>query len=441
MRRLLTPRIAGPVALGLALVVILLVLLGPGRGGYEVVARFKDAGQLVKGGNVQVAGGKVGSIKEIRLGDDGIAEVVLGVSEDVAPLHAGTTAEIRSLGLSGVANRYVDLKPGPASGSEIDDGGRLQLTQTAGIVDLDQVLTSLDERTRKNLQGLVKSGGQLFAGDAAQDSNRAIQYLNPALSETRALAQELTRDRDALSTLIRDGATTGRVLATHDAALRRGLTATATTLSAVADERRSLDATLSRGPDAARQTTRALDRIGQSFDVARPALRELADASPALSALVRQLPPTTQTLRPVLADLRQTVPPLNTALRRLPAVAADARPALRSATSAVLRLQPIAEGLRPYAPDLVAGVFLGFGGTAGPTYDANGHVGRISIASVGAGAPGVFATLFPDGSFGTLTPKTGLVARCPGAGAQTAPDGSNGTPANLSFCNPDQRRP
>lgn len=434
------PRVVVPVVLGLALVVLLLVLLGPGRGGYEVVARFRDAGQLVKGGNVQVGGRKVGSIKEIRLGVDGIAEVVVGVSDDVAPLRSGTTAEIRSLGLSGVANRYVDLQPGPDSGSALESGGRLELTKTTGIVDLDQVLGSLDERTRKNLQGLVRSGGKLFAGDAAQDANRALKYMNPALSETRALAQELTRDRVALSTLISDGATTGRVLASHDAALRRGLTGVATTLRAVAGERRSLDATLSRAPDAARRTVRALDRIGQSFDVARPALRELAAASPALSALARQLPPTTQTLRPVLADLRQTVPPLNTALRRLPAVAADARPALRSATSALVRLQPIAEGLRPYAPDLVAGIFLGFGGTAGPTYDANGHLGRISISSVGAGAPGLFSTLFPDGSFGTLTPKTGIHARCPGSGAQLAPDGSNGAPANLPFCNPEARR-
>ncbi len=441
MNRLLTPRLAVPVVLALAVVVLVLVLVGPGGGSYEVVARFKDAGQLVKGGNVQVGGRKVGSIREIRLGDDGIAEVVLGVSDDLAPLPVGTRAEIRSLGLSGVANRYVNLQPGSSGGATIADGGRLPLTQTTGIVDLDQVLTTLDARTRKELQGLVKSGGRLFAGDAAQDANRALEYLNPALSETRALTQELTRDRVALASLIQDGATTGRVLASHDAALRRGLTATATTLRAVADERRSLDAALSRAPDAARRTTLALDRIGRSFEVARPALRELAAASPALGALVRRLPPAAQTLQPVLADLRRTVPPLNTALRRLPAVAADARPALRSATSALTRLQPIAAGTRPYAPDLVAGVFLGFGGTAGPTYDANGHVGRIAISSVGAGVPGAFSSLFPGGSAGPLTPQTGIVARCPGAGAQPAPDGSNGSPADLPFCNTAQRRP
>ncbi|MBA2349881.1 MAG: MCE family protein, partial [Solirubrobacterales bacterium] len=134
MQRVLTPRLAVPAVLGLALVVVLLVLVGPGGGSYEVVARFRDAGQLVKGGDVQVAGGRVGSIQEIRLGDDGIAEVVLGVSDELAPLHAGTKAEIRSLGLSGVANRYVNLSPGPDSGATIEDGGRLELPTTTGIV-------------------------------------------------------------------------------------------------------------------------------------------------------------------------------------------------------------------------------------------------------------------------------------------------------------------
>lgn len=436
----LHPRVVVPVVLGLALVGLLLVLFGPGRGGYEVVARFRDAGQLVKGGNVQVGGRKVGTIKQIRLGDDGVAEVVLGVAGDVAPLRRGTTASIRSLGLSGVANRYVDLSPGPASGEKIDDGGRLALTETTGIVDLDQVLGSLDTQTRKNLQGLLRSGGMLFAGDAAQDGNRALHYLNPALSESRELAQQLTRDRAALGTLLSDGATTARVLSAHDAALRRGLTATATTLRAVADERSSLDATLSRAPDAARTTTRALDRIGRSFELFRPVLSELAAASPALSGLTRQLPPTTQALRPVLADLRATVPPLNVALRRLPALEGDARPALASTTSALTRILPILQGTRPYAPDLVAGIFLGFGGTAGASYDANGHLGRIAIATGGAGAPGLGSLISPSGALGVLTPSTKFVARCPGSGAQRAPDGSNGAAADLPFCNTSERR-
>ncbi len=436
-------RVLAVAALLVAAAVLAVVAFGVGGSGYEVTARFRDAGQLVKGGTVQVAGGTVGTIREIRLGDDGIAEVVMRLDDEVAPLRRGTTARIRSLGLSGVANRFVALTPGPSRGAPIGDGGRLELTETEGIVDLDAVLTSLDPTTRKRLAGLLGSGGRLGEGSAAADANRTLRYLNPALGEGRALARELTRDREGLATLLGTGARTARVVAAHDAALGRGLSATATALQAVADERRTLDSLLRRAPAASRRVGRSLDRIGRTFDATRPVLGDLADAAPALAALTRRLPPASRTLRPVLADVRRTLPALNQALRTLPPLSRAARPAFASTASALTRLTPILRGLRPYSPDLVAGIFLGFGGTAGATYDANGHVARIALSTVGAGAAGLFSSVAPagPGAVGPLTPATGITARCPGAGALVAPDGSNDASPTTPDCDPKQRRP
>ena len=52
------------------------------------------------------------------------AVVTMKVDDDLAPLHDGTTATIRATSLSGIANRYVSLKPGPNSAQEIADGGQ-----------------------------------------------------------------------------------------------------------------------------------------------------------------------------------------------------------------------------------------------------------------------------------------------------------------------------
>ena len=76
---------------------------------------FTDASQLVKGDQVQVGGVPVGSITAISLTPDNLAEVTIDVSSSIAPLHAGTTAEIRSPSLAGLANRYIALTPGKNS--------------------------------------------------------------------------------------------------------------------------------------------------------------------------------------------------------------------------------------------------------------------------------------------------------------------------------------
>ena len=107
-------RAAAVTALVLAIVVVSIVLLG-GGGGYELRAQFSNASQLVKGAQVHVAGRPVGTVTEIRLTENGLAEVVMEISdEDAPPMRRGARAQIRTGGLAGVANRFVVLRAGAA---------------------------------------------------------------------------------------------------------------------------------------------------------------------------------------------------------------------------------------------------------------------------------------------------------------------------------------
>ncbi|MDQ4138347.1 MAG: MCE family protein, partial [Actinomycetota bacterium] len=98
-------RLAGTGAVLLAIVALALVLLG-GDGRRPYVLYFENAGQLVKGNDVQVAGQRVGEVEDIELTDDNQAKISIAVEEPYAPLRAGTRAVIRATSLSGVANRY-----------------------------------------------------------------------------------------------------------------------------------------------------------------------------------------------------------------------------------------------------------------------------------------------------------------------------------------------
>ncbi len=134
MRRKLVLRLAASAALGVAVVVAAVVLLRSGES-YTVHARFQNAAQLVKGNLVQVSGQNAGKVTSITVTPDGQADVALKIDEHWAPLRQGTQAMIRQASLSGVANRYVDLRLAPAARARHprrrqdrrarhDDGGR-----------------------------------------------------------------------------------------------------------------------------------------------------------------------------------------------------------------------------------------------------------------------------------------------------------------------------
>src|SRR5918994_804925 len=122
-------------ALVLLAIIAVAILLFRGDGGYTVTAEFVNAGQLVKGNEVKAGGVTVGSVKSIDVTEDGHAKVELGISDgDFKPLRRGTQVTIKQASLSGIANRYVDLKLGPANGETIDDGGVIGTAQTATAV-------------------------------------------------------------------------------------------------------------------------------------------------------------------------------------------------------------------------------------------------------------------------------------------------------------------
>src|SRR5512142_2433105 len=96
-------RVRSPSALGralpitaLALVVLIiayLVFRGPGMTTYHLI--LPDAYQLVRGNTVQVGGVPVGSVTNIELTKDYQADVTIQVKSSLAPLHQGTTLQVR----------------------------------------------------------------------------------------------------------------------------------------------------------------------------------------------------------------------------------------------------------------------------------------------------------------------------------------------------------
>jgi len=144
-------RVLSVASLAGAVVLMAIVLLHANRT-YEVRVALQDAGQLVKGNLVKVGGNSVGKIRSIRLDDRNQAVLVLRIDDaDLRPLHRGTRAIVRQTSLSGIANRYVALVPGPDDARPIPSGGTIPAEDTQPAVDLDEVLNTLDAQTRTAL--------------------------------------------------------------------------------------------------------------------------------------------------------------------------------------------------------------------------------------------------------------------------------------------------
>jgi phospholipid/cholesterol/gamma-HCH transport system substrate-binding protein len=302
-------RVAAVGAVIAAIVLVGLILFGGGgMGGYKVKARFLNAGQLVKGNPVQVGGVPVGSVKGIRITDDGQAEVELEIDDDHAPLRRGTRAEIRQFSQSGLANRYVDLTLPPDSDDEIPDGGVIGTDDTVTQVDLDELYNTLDPETRRHLQEFFKGSAAQWR-DMADEANVGFQYLNPALSTSRRLFNELTRDTPLLQRFLVDSSKAVSALAERRDDLASLIGNLNDTTRALGSQKLALAESIGRLPPFMRRANTTFVNLRSTLDEVDP----LVEAS---KPVAKRLGPFLSQARAFAADAEPTVRDLSLTIRR-----------------------------------------------------------------------------------------------------------------------------
>jgi phospholipid/cholesterol/gamma-HCH transport system substrate-binding protein len=423
-------------------VVVVAVLLFRGDGGYTVTAEFINAGQLVKGNEVKAGGATVGSVKSIDVTQDGHAKVKFGISDgDYKPLRQGTQVMIKQQSLSGIANRYIDLKLGPENGAEIPDGGTIGPDQTATAVELDQIFDLFNPETRKGLQDFFKGSAEMLHG-RGKELRRGVHYLNPALSTGARLFKELTRDDALLERFLVDSGTLVNALAQRRTDLTGVVRNLNGTFGALGRQQSALAESVDRLPPFMRRANTtfvnlraALDDVDPFVDAAKPAVRRLGPFLEQARAFARDGAPTFRDLSRTISargphndliELIKSFPPLARVAMDTRAInGADRRGAFPETTDALKAAAPTIAFGRPYTPDFV-GWMDDFSTTGG--YDALGGFSRawINLSEILYGAG----------------PKTKQFERCPGANEAPAADGSNvftGEAADRLQCDPNQR--
>jgi phospholipid/cholesterol/gamma-HCH transport system substrate-binding protein len=429
------------VVLIVAAIVVVALLLFRGGNDYEVSATFENAGQLVRGNQVEVGGRPIGTITDIELTDDGRARVKMSL-EDYTPLHEGTRATIRANSMSGIANRYIALELGPDNAPEIEDGGAIGVDDLTAPVDLDQLFNTLDKDTRAGLQRFVKGSAEQIDGKSAE-GDESLHYLNPALSTSSQLINEIVSDKQTFTDFVTDTSQVVNAIAERRNDLADLVGNANATSAAIGDENVALARSLDLLPDTLRNANTTfvnlratLDDLDVLTNESKPATRELAPFLRELRPLVRDATPTIHDLRTLIRapgpgnDLIE----LNKQAPKLQSLSSSTFP---RAVTALRQSQPVIEYIRPYAPDLT-GWFTKFGQGAAP-YDANGHYARVQPifnAFQLTNTPGgeVLTAVRPSQRLEGF--EFGQGQRCPGGAIQRAPDGSNpwkGTAAEGNF--------
>jgi phospholipid/cholesterol/gamma-HCH transport system substrate-binding protein len=470
-------RTAAIIAVLLIAVAIVVLLLSSGGNSNQYKLVFETGGQLVKGNQVLIGGAPVGSVDDVKLIDNGQAEVDISVDR---PLHEGTSAIIRATSLSGVANRYVSIQPGPDNAPELKNDTTITEVDTTTPVDLDQLFNTLRGPERQALRNIIQGSSTVYAGKGPE-ANQTYKYLSPSLVATDRLFSELNRDSSVLTNFLVSGADVVSAVAERRNDLS-ALTQNANqALGAIAAQNRSFDQALIALPPALRQANTtfhnlrpALDDLDLLVNAAKPATKNLAP-------FLRQLHPLLKRGVPVFRDLNRALNlkgkqnDLADATGYLPALEKRAADAIPVTVAAMQSSEDNLAFLRPYIPDLMAGIahlnqVTGY-------YDADGHYGRVTPGGLGvfglnpAGANNFtfnaqsasdvlcdYSGQAPGGGVGGCDgpfnpPNFQVFGRCPGGSSPTLPNSNpfaspspagvflgppNGAPASTSDCNSAQ---
>jgi phospholipid/cholesterol/gamma-HCH transport system substrate-binding protein len=427
---------------GLGLVVLILAfLIFSGGGGADYQLLFENANQLVRGDQVTVGGQPVGSVTDIVLTPEYKARITIHINSPLAPLHEGTTAQIRVPSLSGVANRYIALSPGPNSAPKLPSGASLPTSATHGVTDIDQLFDIFNARTRRALQKVFQGSAEEYVG-STPSVNASAEYFAPALAASDHFVAELGRDQQALTELLVQGAKATTTIAARRQQLSELVEHGDIAFQALGSQQANLARSVAQLPAVLHQGNAtftalppALSAVHQLIDVTKPNTTMLA-------LLFERLRPLIAEATPVVNNLSQAFSKpgpnndLTDVFQGYPALVKQLEVATPVAIQGLEESTVFFSKWRPYSPELV-GLARSLGQSTA-YYDANGHYIRA--------APTVASfTLGPEGSLvpaenlqqGLANLKTGQLQRCPGSATQPAPDGSSPfTDTGQLECNP-----
>jgi virulence factor Mce-like protein len=321
--------------------------------GYRFQTSFAEATQLSQEADVRISGVSVGRVKELETDpSSGRSLATIELESRYAPLPRDARATLRQKTLLG--ETYVELTPGDGRAAGfLAEGGRLPAGQVSPTVELDEILRTLDPRTRRDLQTWLQSMAVATEG-RGRDLNATIGNLAPFAQDTNRLLEVLRSQSGALRGLVRNTGEVFTALSEREGQLAGLITNGNRVFSATADRNRELQEAFRALPTFERETRRTVDRLDDFAQRTNPLVSQLRPAA-------RELSPTLQGVEELAPDLRGLFedlgPAISASREGLPATERlldELRPFLGSTDPVLRQLNPMLRFLGRYPREINA---------------------------------------------------------------------------------------
>src|SRR4051794_1841300 len=262
--------------------------------GYRFKTSFGEATQLAKEADVRISGVSVGKVKDITTTPDGRSLTVIELDSRYAPIPKDVRAVLRQKTLLG--ETYVELSPGHKASGMLPEDGTLPASQVSDTVELDEILSTFDAKTRLAFQDWLQGQAEGLQGQG-RNLNSALGNLAPFAVDTNTLLRILKAQGTDVRGIVNGTGDVFNALTARDDQLASLITNSNAVFQTTAQQDQDLQALFKVLPTFEKESTATVNRLTEFSRNANP--------------LVTQLRPVARELSPTLKELQGLAPDLN----------------------------------------------------------------------------------------------------------------------------------
>ncbi len=319
--------------------------------GYRFKTSFGEATQLAQEADVRISGVSVGKVKQITTTPDGRSQTVIEMDDRYAPIPKDTRAVLRQKTLLG--ETYVELTPGHPSSGMLSEGGTLPASHVSQTVELDEILSTFDRKTRDAFQTWMQAQAQGIQGQG-KNLNDALGNLAPFAIDTNTLLRILKAQDGDVRGIVSGTGDVFNALTARDDQLASLISNSNAVFSTTAQRNQDLQALFKALPTFEKESTATVKRLTQFAKDTNPLVTQLRPVARELSPTLKEL----QGLAPDLnAFFRDLDPLIDASERGLPAVQSfldQLAPFLGEFDKPLAQLNPVLSFLGQYPNELTA---------------------------------------------------------------------------------------